>query len=189
LRKVWIEGAIAAIGFLALVTSAPAQEPPHEVSQQESRVGIETITVQAQRERETLERRVRAFVSAIAVQPFGDSLSRWEKPTTICSQVAGLPRDDGKFILARLSRIAQSAGAPLGPEHCNFNVIVTEKPDELIKALEMEHPQMYTNGYGTIIRKFESVNSPIRVWCNAELYDAYGIKLTTGNAMVQGFAD
>ena len=56
--------------------------------------------------------------------------------TVICPQVAGLPRNDGEFILARLSQIALVAGAPLGPEHCraNFYVIVTEKPNQLRKA-------------------------------------------------------
>jgi hypothetical protein len=92
-----------------------------------------------------------------------------------------LPRDNGEFILARLSRIAQSAGAPLGPEHCrpNFYVIVTEKPNELLKGLEKKHPEMYTNGYPTLIRQFESATSPIRVWYNAQLYDTDGVKLAT----------
>lgn len=141
----------------------------------------DTITVEAQRQ--SLERQVRTFVSAIAMQRFGDSLARWEKPTTICPQVAGLPRQQGEFVLARLSRIALAAGAPLSPENCkpNFFVIVTEKPIELLKGLEKKHPEMYGEGYYTLVRKFRSSTSPVRVWYNAELYDDFGIRMN-GNA-------
>jgi hypothetical protein len=168
--------ALTALSLLAAIAIA---ESPVKPSDPQSDTKLNTITVEAQRE--TLERQVRTFVSAIAMQRFGDSLARWGKPTAICPQVAGLPRDDGEFILARLSRIAQSAGAPLGREHCkpNFYVIVTEKPNELLKGLEKKHPEMYTDGYYTLVRKFESSTSPIRVWYNAQLYDRDGVKLAT----------
>ena len=164
-----------------LVTVAIAQQPIKPPDQQ-SDTELNTVTVEAQRE--SLKRQVRTFVSAITMQRFGDSLSRWEEPTTICPQVAGLPRDDGEFILARLSRIARVAGAPLGPEHCrpNFFVIVTEKPNEFLKGLEKKHPEMYTNGYYTLVRQFETSTSPISVWYNAELYDDFGRRLREGSA-------
>lgn len=163
--------ALAALSVLA--TLAIAEQSPDQQSDNK----LSTITVEAQRE--SLQRQVRTFVSAIAMQRFGDSLARWEKPTAICPQVAGLPREDGEFILARLSRIALVAGAPLGSERCraNFYVFVTEKPDEFLKGLEMRHPEMYTNGYYTMVRKFESASSPIRIWYNAELYDDDGKRL------------
>lgn len=158
----------------AVAQTSPTTQSLNKTQEQRAKSDVTTITVEAQRE--SLKRQVRTFVSAIAMQRFGDSLARWEKPTVICPQVAGLPRTDGEFILGRLSRLAQSAGAPLGPEHCkaNFFVIVTEKPNELLKALEKKHPEMYTNGYYTLIRQFESATSPIRVWYNAELYDEDG---------------
>jgi hypothetical protein len=166
--------ALATLSLLATVAIAGLAV---KSSDQESAPELNTITVEAQRE--SLKRQVRTFVSAIAVQRFGDSLARWEKPTVICPQVAGLPRDDGEFILARLSRIALVAGAPLGRERCkaNFYVIVTEKPNEVLKGLEKKHPEMYTNGYYTLIRQFEAATSPIRVWYNAELYDDDGRRL------------
>ena len=171
-----------ALTALLLVAGLAPAEPPVKPSDKQSDTELNTVTVEAQRE--SLKRQVRTFVSAIAAQRFGDSLALWGKPTVVCPQVAGLPRDDGEFILARLSRIAQAAGAPLGREHCkaNFYVIVTEKPNELLKGLEKKHPEMYTNGYYTLVRKFESSTSPIRVWYNAELYDDYGKKLGTGSS-------
>lgn len=166
-----------ALTFLSLSAAIAAAEPQAKPPEQQSDAKLNTITVEAQRE--SLKRQVSTFVSSIAAQRFGDSLARWEKPTIICPQVAGLPRDEGEYILARLSQIALVAGAPLGPERCkaNFYVIVTEKPNELLKGLEKKHPEMYTNGYYTLIRKFESATSPIRVWYNAELYDDYGRRL------------
>jgi hypothetical protein len=177
--------ATATAVLMLLASPAVAQTPPttpsEKTQEQQAKSDVTTITVEAQRE--SLKRQVRTFVSAIAAQRFGDSLARWEKPTVICPQIAGLPRADGEFILARLSRLARSAGAPLGPERCkaNFFVIVTEKPNALLKALEKKHPEMYTNGYYTLIRQFESATSPIRVWYNAELYDEDG-RRHAGNA-------
>ena len=166
-----------ALGALSLLAALAAAEEPAKPPEQQSDTKLSTVTVEAQRE--SLERQVGTFVSGIAMQRFGDSLARWEKPTVICPQVAGLPRNEGEFVLARLSRIAVAAGAPLGPEHCkaNFFVIVTEKPNELLKALEKKHPEMYTDGYYTLVRKFRSSTSPVRVWYNAELYDDYGLRL------------
>jgi len=168
----------AALVALLLATSAAA-EPPAKPPEQRSETELNTVTVEAQRA--SLERQVRTFVSAIAMQRFGDSLARWEEPTTICPQVAGLPRDEGEFVLARLSRIALAAGAPLGRERCkpNFFVIVTEKPSELLKGLEKKHPEMYTDGYYTLVRRFRSSTSPVRVWYNAELYDDFGIRVNS----------
>jgi hypothetical protein len=169
--------ALAALSLLATLAIAGQPVKP---SDQESDPKLNAVTVEAQRQ--TLEREVGAFVSAIAMKHFDDSLARWEEPTEMCPSVAGLPRDDCEFILARLSRIAQSPGAPLGRENCkaNFYIIVTEKPNELLKATEKKNPKMYTNGYPTLFRKFESAASPIRVWYNAELYDGYGTRLAAG---------
>jgi hypothetical protein len=175
-RVIW---SLAPAALLLLAAVSIAGEP---VKHSDQNTDLNTVTVQAQRE--SLERQLSAFVSAIAMKRFDDSLARWEEPTAFCPSVAGLPRDDGEFMLARLARIALVAGAPLGPENCkaNFYVIVTEKPNEMLRALEKKNPKMYTNGYPTLFRKFESSTSPIRVWYNAELYDAYGTRLASGGS-------
>ncbi|HTD74200.1 MAG TPA: hypothetical protein VK652_11790 [Steroidobacteraceae bacterium] len=69
----------------------------------------------------------------------------------------------------------------MGRERCkpNFFVIVTEKPSELLKGLEKKHPEMYTDGYYTLVRRFRSSTSPVRVWYNAELYDDFGIRVNS----------
>lgn len=180
-RKARLRRRLSAAALSLLGTLAIADQPVKPPDQQ-SDTKLNTITVEAQRQ--TLERQVSAFVSAIAMKRFDDSLARWEEPVEMCPSVSGLPRDDGEFILARLSRIALAAGAPLGPENCkvNFYVIVTEKADEVLKALEKKNSKMYTNGYPTLMRQFRSSTSPIRVWYNAELYDRYGTRLESGGS-------
>jgi hypothetical protein len=150
-------------------TAAPA---PH----------IDTITVEAARHREAVERQVKAFVAQIAAKPYDSSLSRWQTVVPMCPLVAGLSREDGEFILARVSKIAAAAGAPLAPEHCkpNLYIVVSADPDALLKAWNKRDVWMFgdeSDQGGTKIRKFLNSNSPIRVWYNAELYSEEGTPL------------
>jgi hypothetical protein len=59
-------------------TAAPA---PH----------IDTITVEAARQRAVVERQVRAFVAQIAVKPYESSLARWQTVVPMCPLVAANP--------------------------------------------------------------------------------------------------
>ncbi len=125
---------------------------------------------------------MRAFVREIAVKPYDSSLARWEPVVPICPLVAGLPRVDGEFVLARVSQIAAAAGAPLAAEHCkpNLYVVVSADPDALLKAWNRRDVRMFgdeSDQGGTTIRKFLNASGPIRVWYNAELYSADGTPL------------
>jgi hypothetical protein len=143
---------------------------------------IDTITVEAARHREEVKRQVKAFVAQIAVKPYESSLARWQTVAPICPLVAGLPREDGEFILARVSKIAAAAGAPVAAEHCkpNLYIVVSADPDALLKAWNKRDVWMFgdeSDQGGTKIRKFLNSNSPIRVWYNAELYSDEGTPL------------
>src|SRR5580698_10196399 len=94
---------------------------------------IETITVEAARERARVAQQVNQFVADIAVKRSDQSLANWQRETPICPLVAGLPKADGEYMLTRLTEIATLAGAPLAPQHCkpNLYIIVTSKPDDL----------------------------------------------------------
>lgn len=166
---------LAAFSLLATVTIA-GQEA--ESADQQSDTKLNTITVEAQRA--TLEKRIRTFVSAIAVAPYQQSLARWEDPTLICPLVGGLPREDGEFILTRLSSIARAAGAPLGSARCkpNFYIIVTSEPDALLKAWGQRDVTMFGDDSGaTRINRFLHAPIPIRAWYNATLYTSEGAPL------------
>jgi len=81
---------------------------------------LDTVTVEARRERKELEREVNEFVFAVAVRYLHDSLSRWNTP--VCPFVAGLPRGQGEFVLGRLTQIASSAKVQIGRASCRERV-------------------------------------------------------------------
>ena len=121
-------------------------------------------------------------MAQIAVKPYESSLARWQTVVPMCPLVAGLLREDGEYILARISKIAAAAGAPLASEHCkpNLYIIVSANPDALLKAWNKRDVWMFgdePDQGGTKIRKFLNSNSPIRVWYNAELYSDEGAPL------------
>src|SRR5579862_3726191 len=90
--RIRILGLCAVIVFCAAADGAHAQ--------------IDTITVEAARHREAVEKQVQSFVSHVASKPYESSLARWQTVAPICPLVAGLPREDGEYILARVSQIA-----------------------------------------------------------------------------------
>jgi hypothetical protein len=172
--------ATPSLAICVLVFSAAADTPPSA----EPKAHLDTITVEAARHRETVERQVRTFVSGIAVARRDESLANWQSQIPVCLLVAGLPRADGEYMLRRLSQIAMSAGAPLAPEHCkpNFFIVVTSKPEALLKAWSKRDTTMFGNEGGIKIQKFLNGNGPIRVWYNVELYNSDGTPLGHGDA-------
>ena len=171
--------AIALSASLLLAAVAMAQTPI-QPSAPQTETKLDTITVNAKRERAILERRVDKFVYGITVTPFEDSIARWQMRTPICPLVAGLPQDDGEYMLSRLSQIATAAGASLAPASCqpNFYVIVTSVPGELIAAWSKRNHFLFGNAGGTKIRRFTTVSTPVRVWYNVQLTDRDGIPCT-----------
>jgi hypothetical protein len=170
----------AYLAVLSLLATFTIAGEPVKPPKQQPETELNTITVEAARDRALLEHRVDKFVYGITVTPFEDSIARWEKQTPICPLVAGLPRGDGEFILARLSSIASAAGAPLGPASCkpNFYIVVTSQPDALLKAWNQRDTNMFSDDSGsTKIRRFLHASIPIRVWYNATLYTSEGVPL------------
>jgi len=160
------------VALCAVADAPPASEPK----------ALDSITVEAAREHEKLERQVNKFVSGIAVERRDESLANWQPEIPMCPLVAGLPREDGEYMLTRLSQIAASAGAPLAPDHCkpNFFVVVTSEPDALLKAWSKRDVRIFENGddHGyTEIRKFLDARVPVRAWYNAEIYNSDGTPL------------
>lgn len=157
-----------------IALSASADDKPA------SKTALDTITVEA--DRKALRRQVDAFVTGIAAAPREQSLANWQRETPICFLVGGLPREDGEYMLARLSKIAASAGAPLGKEHCkpNFFIVATSQADALLKAWGKRDPRMFGSADGKSIHKFLNATAPVRAWYNAELYNSDGTPLGNG---------
>jgi hypothetical protein len=128
---------------------------------------LDSITVEAKKEREELRLQVDQFVTSAVVHHLGESLMRWD--TKVCPLVAGLPRDQGEYILQRLSQSARNAGAPLAPEKCtaNFFVLVSSQADRILEELRKKRPRLFdtTGGLGAL-QHFLVTERPIRVWYN-----------------------
>jgi hypothetical protein len=174
----------ALIALLSLSPSARA-DPPGKPSDQPSGTKLDTITVNAKRERAILAHRVDKFVYGITVTPFEDSIARWQKQTPICPLVAGLSQDDGEYILTRLSQIATTAGASLAPEKCqpNFFVVVTSVPDQLIAAWSKRNDLFGHDAYRSRVHRFMTSSIPVRVWYNVQLTDRDGVRCGGGGGL------
>lgn len=162
----------AAAFVLFLIGSAAATE----AKDPQDKATLDTITVEAQRERAAVQRRVRSFVSAIALAPLQEKLTLWQTQTPICPLVGGLPHDHGEFILTRISQIAAAAGARLAPNFCkpNLYVVVTANANSLVTEWSKREPSLFADPDGTKIRSFLKSPKPIRVWYNAELFNNDG---------------
>lgn len=163
---------LALLTVLTTTAIWAAAEPPVD----QSRSKLDTVTVEARRERAILARRVKKFVSGITRVPFQDSLAQWEKENPICFSIAGMTRAYGEFTLDRLSKIAAAAGAPLAPDSCkpNFYVIATAVPDELVTAWSKHNFWIFDHAGPKKIDDFATASTPIRVWYNVGRYNADG---------------
>jgi hypothetical protein len=137
-----------------------------------------------------LEKRVSRFVDQIAAaQNGGEGLARWQLPP-VCPLVSGLPREDGEFILERLSEIARQARVPLADEHCrpNLYILVSALPMQLLQGMEQRN-RAFTFGYDTsfyppvqtpasIVDDFIKTPRAVRVWYNTTEKDAWGNPLS-----------
>jgi len=156
-------------GATATVDPPPtASESLQQPDSKPGNSGLETVTVEARKQRELIEHQISTFVSSITIPSRDESLARWRPP--VCPLVAGLPRDKGEFVLARLSQVARDAGIPLAPEKCapNFLVVVTPQPDVLLQKWWARSPRLFNRDRGVGgIKRFISTARPIRVWYNA----------------------
>lgn len=161
-----------------------AQAEANRDSPREAHSPPDTVTIQARRDQE-IKRQISTFVSGAVFTYLHDSLERWNTP--ICPLVAGLPRERGEFILARVSQIARDAHAPLGPEHCapNLYVVVSDNPDLLMQKWTRRDPNVFNtcNGMG-YVKQFLRSQQPVRAYYNAQfssdsgnLADLNGLRL------------
>jgi hypothetical protein len=176
---VW--GAVGVLLFFAAGIRAEAQSsdpPATQAAPKDSKTELNSVTVEAQRERRALEHQVDAFVFSVIVRHTDDNegLARWNEP--ICPFVDGLLEEQSKFVVARLSAIAASAGVHLGPEHCrpNFYVVATPEPDQFLKKWYARDPKMFNHLRGRApLKNFLTTPRPVRVWYNRDFTSGDGL--------------
>jgi hypothetical protein len=157
---------LTALAALAMVAAAQTRaDPPAAEAAQDP---IDTVTVEARKQRELLERQISTYVSEIARHSRAEALARWALP--ICPLVAGLTFEGGKFVFERISRIAKDAGIPLGPVDCqpNLLVVMTHDPEELLKQWWSDKPRLFNTERGIQpIERTIRTPAPVRVIYNA----------------------
>lgn len=184
-------GAAAAAQVPSAPPAAPMPAPPGTAeSPGRTAAQLQQVTVEA--DRATLQHRLFTFVSTLARDtPRDEALRRWQVP--ICPLVVGLPREQGEFILARLSQIATQAGAPLDKERCvrpNLAVVVTPNADELLADWNRHH-HMFAGPRDSEARfqRFRHKPGAIRVWYNHDFGSAKGDPVLEGSLQLgRGFA-
>ncbi len=176
---------VIALGVAPLLFGVAAPDPPpiavplQPPASKSGKTDLETVTITAKPQQELIERQISKFVSSITLSARDESLARWQVP--ICPLVAGMTREAGEFVLARLSEVARDAGAPLAPEQCspNFLVILTSEPDLLLKKWWARNPRLFNDERGIGgIHHFVNTQRPVRVWYNATSACARGPQTT-----------
>jgi hypothetical protein len=164
--------AVLVLSLLAAGAAAdplPTSEPPQQPGSRSTNAALDTITIEAARERELLEQRISTFVSSITIRSWSESLARWQVP--ICALVAGLPRAEALSLYGRVLQVAGDAGIPLHPEVActpNFLVVVTPEPEELIRKWWHQNPRLFNTERGVgLIERTIRTDQPVRVFYNA----------------------
>jgi hypothetical protein len=158
----WAAAALAVVS-LPQATLAVGQADAPVAKQPERAAARPDVIISGQRE---LEPRIAAFVDGLVGSYLhGEGLARWQKP--VCPLVAGLPREEGEFILGRVSDIARAARIGLAGEKCRPNVyiLVTGQPQDLLRGMGKRN-RWFTFGGATtnVIEKFITTPEPVRVW-------------------------
>ena len=166
--------AVSAVATLGLYAArAIASEGPTPGSARPATSAIpdtelESVTVEAKRRRERIDKQVSEFVYSVVGPGKVESLARWNVP--VCVATAGLTAAEADFFEKRIAQIATDADVAVSGPACgpNFAVIVTTEPEVLLKAWWSEEHRLFNldRGAGGVNRFIES-DQPVRVWHNA----------------------
>lgn len=153
-------------GLLLLSPAALGSTPAGAAAAPSVKAGLSKVTIESARQRAVLRRGVRHFVASVIARQGNESLVRWNQP--VCPLVAGLPRNFGEFILARISQAARAAGAPLAGSSCRANlfVIATAHPERVLKSWLARDPQIETRHGIEPVQSLLGATQPVRVWYN-----------------------
>ena len=155
-------GALGLLSLVALLTGTPGHAA--ETAAASGKEPVSEVTVRGNKPSELLPR-LSGFAYGITEPVNGEGLARWNVP--VCPLVSGLARDEGEFVLQRLSDIARTAGVPLAGERCrpNLYVMVTGEPRRLLQAMaDHKREVVFANASPTAVDAFIARTEPVRVW-------------------------
>jgi hypothetical protein len=162
------------VSFAAVEAAEPVAPDNSASSSTDTSAPLQEVTVTAQHskldwaQRNELVQKATTFVYGIAaVNNYREYPARWFAP--VCPLVTGLAREQGEFVLWRLSEIARAAGSRLGGETCrpNLLIFVTSQPKELLQAMENRHFGVsFGNATPSSVEQFIDKPDPVKVWRN-----------------------
>jgi hypothetical protein len=132
---------------------------------------LSEVTIAARQE--ALKQRLNTFVSSITRTNAGaptDPLAVWDSP--LCFAIAGLPRAQGEYVLDRLSKAAEAAGAALASDQkCRprFIVVFTGQAEALLRSWYHHSQAEFGCPFPWPVDDFIRMQRPVRVWYNLEL--------------------
>lgn len=150
----------AGLGMFAIAAHAAEQAP------------LNSVTVEAERYRADLEKKVHTFVTSLMVNHHaGWSNSRWTD--AICPAVEGLPPKETAFVSTRILQTAKASGAILGRPKCTPNLVIylTRDPDALLQEWISKNMVVYQEPHGLgPLHRFMETPRPVRVMYNAYFF-------------------
>jgi len=166
------------IAGLVLAGAAGAEPPATAIAATPS--PMPQVTIEARRA--ALQQQLYAYITTIThTQRRDEALHRWNQ--RVCPAVVGLTKEEGEFILARLSQIARAAVVPLDDEQCQVNlaVVFTSDPDAVIRAWGARRSAFGVHGSPAAFQRFAARRGPVRVWYNHSFGSPESGPLTPGS--------
>ncbi len=154
---------------------APAVAPSAAKPSEGASASRPQVIIEGQR---SLEPRISAFVNQISGSYYAQALARWVRD--VCPLVSGLSKQQGEFILTRISEIARAAGVPLAGEKCRANlyIMVAYDPRVLLQAMDDRNREFtFGDAPPDLIEQFITTTKPVRVWYHTNEKTPEGLPL------------
>lgn len=164
--------------YTALLSLAVAH--PASAQQQVPEPESEEVVVTGVRD---VERQARDFVDALTPARVRGQIARFEG--NACPAAYGLNAGQKAVVEARLRRLAEAAGAPLGNMGCSPNAILMVVDDKrsFLAELRRRHPHYFGALTPREVRRLVGASGPVAAWQLNGTVDARGISVEdTGDA-------
>ncbi len=143
--------------------------------------GREPIVVQGERlSRQAAHERALGFVRTTGVASGETPAARWVDP--VCPDVVGLVESAERAAEARIRRIAASIGAPVAPEGCERNIVITFAPDgaALARQIAQVAPRRLSQLTPSAREQVTTGAAPIRWWYTTDVRGRHGSRSGEG---------
>lgn len=142
-----------AIGAILLTLLTGATNPPADI-----------VVTGTRRDPAVIRDAVHTFVRAVAAAPIDDQLARWHAP--VCVRVHGLDPVLAARLTARVTAVAQDAGAPVADTPCRANIVIVFSLDArtLLAVMEGKKPRLLVDATAAERIRLRSAAAPVRWW-------------------------